>query len=200
MSFLLQSQDKANTAAFMSGEVELSMKFDDEDELVAGAGAGTRNKLNKGKKSGRTSNGSNSAGKTPKILDIGVMIAGRLPSLMPRIETTLNMLRGTLSDTLETVLEQDPNTTQTYKKLVEKKVMEKDIDECIKSGKDPYGLGRTKTIYKCFYQFAKRAILVSLFVGDKECLHADLGFIESSDDENGSLLKEMVKQLGTNRP
>ena len=174
------------------------MNFEDEDELIGGTGGGSRNR-NKAKK-GKTANasGAGGGGKAPKTHDIGVLISGKLPSLLPRIETTLNTLRSTLSDSLQLVLEQDTDVTKTYKKLVEKKIMETDIDECIKSGKGPHGLGRTKTIYKCFFQFAKRACLVSQFIGDTQCLHADLGYVESKESANESNLSFLVKHLGRN--
>ena len=120
------------------------MNFEDEDELIGGTGGGSRNR-NKAKK-GKTANasGAGGGGKAPKTHDIGVLISGKLPSLLPRIETTLNTLRSTLSDSLQLVLEQDTDVTKTYKKLVEKKIMETDIDECIKSGKGPHGFGPDK--------------------------------------------------------
>ena len=190
-----QSEDKQAINAFMSGEVELAMSFEDEDCII---GSRTGKGHKRGNKKSKTFGGGGSGGgKAPKIRDLAVLIAGKLPALLPRVEQQMNFLKQTEADALAVLTEQNPEVALTFKNLVEKNVQEKDIDECIRKGTDPFDLGRTKTIFKCLFQFAKRAVLASAFRGASTVLSMDLGYIENCAEQEHQTqrLRDLVRRL-----
>ena len=126
-----------------------------------------------------------------------MIINQRSMSLMPKVEAKQTSLRAGLDEALKTFDDQAA-FLHKFRDLIAQNVSEQDIDPCIKAGSDPHSLGRQKSLYKCMFQFASRARLVSFVLGQRDVLSYALQPMETppaaSDVRDG--LRKMVQQLG----
>ena len=190
----LQSEDKNFQQAFMAGEADLACKFEDDDETIK---CGRSNRKQKKPRTG--SGGGGSDGKIPKIQDLAVVINSKVTSLLPRIETAQNALRSVLLNSMEEI-ESHTELLAKYRDLVDTGISESQIDQCIKNGTDPYNLERQKSLYKCMFQFAQRARLVSFMIGKSDMLGGNLRLLKEpiTSEQATNDLRALLRPLACN--